>query len=61
MDKIDVKAVRAALEMTQTQLAAELGVAQGDVSNWERGRHQPSGAARRAIENLLKDRREQVA
>lgn len=58
---IDFAAVRAKLGMTQTQMAEELGVAQGDLSNWETGKHKPSKLARRALEaginKLLNDRR----
>lgn len=56
MAKIDVKAIRTALGMTQAQLAAEIGVAQGDVSKWENDKYAPSRAARRALEKLLAER-----
>jgi DNA-binding transcriptional regulator YiaG len=52
---IDFAAVRNKLGMTQTELAERLGVAQGDLSNWERGRHKPSKLARRALEAALNE------
>jgi len=50
---IDFAAVRAKLGMTQTQMAKELGVAQGDLSNWETGKHRPSKLARQALEAAI--------
>lgn len=46
---IDFKAARAELDITQTELASRLGVAQGDLSNWETGKHAPSRLAREAL------------
>lgn len=53
---IDVKAIRATLKLTQAELADEVGVAQGDVSNWETGKHAPSRAARKTLERLVAER-----
>jgi DNA-binding transcriptional regulator YiaG len=58
---IDVKALRATLKLTQTELASQVGVAQGDVSNWENGKHSPSRAARKTLERLLELHRGQAA
>ena len=49
----DIKTVRETLDLTQTALAEKIGVAQGDVSNWENGKHKPSRAARASIARLL--------
>lgn len=49
----DIKTIRETLGVTQTRLAEEIGVAQGDVSNWENGKHKPSRAARAALKRLL--------
>jgi DNA-binding transcriptional regulator YiaG len=53
---LDIKAARAALNMSQTKLADAIGVDQGSVSAWENDRHKPSKAARKAIEKLLAER-----
>lgn len=51
----DIKTIRETLDCTQTQLAELIGVAQGDVSNWENGKHKPSRAARASLARLLKE------
>lgn len=53
----DIKTVRETLDLTQTALAEKIGVAQGDVSNWENGKHKPSRAARASIARLLAEAR----
>lgn len=55
----DIKTVRETLDLTQTALAEKIGVAQGDVSNWENGKHKPSRAARASIARLLAEHRTQ--
>lgn len=59
--KIDVKSIRTELGLTQAQLAIEVGVAQGDVSKWESGKHVPSRAARHTLARLLEAHREKAA
>lgn len=60
--KPDIKTIRETLGLTQTALAEKIGVAQGDVSNWENGKHRPSRAARATLERLLDEhQREQAA
>lgn len=57
----DIKTIRETLGVTQTQLAELIGVAQGDVSNWENGKHRPSRAARASMARLLKERAGEAA
>jgi len=55
----NIKAIRETLGLTQSALANKIGVAQGDVSNWETGRHKPTRAARASIARLLAEHRTQ--
>jgi DNA-binding transcriptional regulator YiaG len=45
-----VRRLRQALRVTQQQLAAELGVRQQTVSEWETGLYQPRGASARLLD-----------
>jgi len=45
-ERIDVRAVRAKLGMSQHRFAARFGVSISTVRNWEQGRRQPEGPAR---------------
>jgi len=49
---IDIKALREQLGLTQAGLADRIGVDQGTVSNWEKGKTKPSGPARRIMASL---------
>lgn len=60
-DEIDIADVRKKLGVTQTGLALLVGVAQGDISNWELGKHKPSRAARATLKRLLDEQRERAA
>ncbi len=42
----DVKAIRAALKLTQQQFAALMGISLRTLQNWEQGRRVPEGPAR---------------
>ncbi len=42
----DVKAIRAALKLTQQQFAALMGISTRTLQNWEQGRRAPEGPAR---------------
>jgi putative transcriptional regulator len=44
--RVDVKAIRARLEMTQDQFASTFGFTLHAVRNWEQGKRTPAGAAR---------------
>jgi putative transcriptional regulator len=45
-DRVDVKAIRRKLGMSQAAFAASFGFALDAVQNWEQGRRRPEGAAR---------------
>ena len=49
MDAQEIKALRLALGLTQTQLAARLGVAANTVYRWETGHTHPDPRARSAL------------
>jgi len=44
-----IRSLRERLGLTQAELAAELGVRQQTVSEWETGRYAPRGAAARLL------------
>jgi len=48
----DVAALRARLGLSQAAFAAELGVRQQTVSEWETGRYRPRGASVRMLRTL---------
>lgn len=45
-DKINIKAIRKSLKLTQEQLAFMMGVSTSGLQKWEQGLRQPRGAAR---------------
>ena len=45
-DRLDVKAIRKRLHVSQTQFAYMIGVSAATLRNWEQGRTRPEGAAR---------------
>lgn len=49
-DQAAVRKLRRRLALTQEQLAAELGVRQQTVSEWETGAYRPRGASERLLE-----------
>jgi len=49
-----IRKIRAALGMTQQQLAEAIGGTQITVSRWETGVSHPTGAYRKALEDLKK-------
>lgn len=51
--RIDVRVERMAAGLSQTELARRIGVSQGAVSQWERGKAQPSDVARRRMAAVL--------
>jgi putative transcriptional regulator len=53
MDKIDVRAIRTQMGLTQAQFGEVVGVDQSTISNWENGQP-PRGPARRLLESIAK-------
>lgn len=49
-DSSAVRGLRQHLELTQEQLADELGVRQQTVSEWETGAYRPRGASERVLD-----------
>ena len=45
-DRIDVKAIRSRLDMTQEEFAGRFGFSVNTLRHWERGSRQPEGATR---------------
>jgi DNA-binding transcriptional regulator YiaG len=48
-DARSVRALRHHMELTQDQLAGELGVRQQTISEWETGAYRPRGASERLL------------
>ena len=44
--RIDVKAIRTALQMTQQEFAGRFGFSVNTLRHWEQGKRQPEGATR---------------
>ena len=57
MDADEMKAARARLDLTQAQLAAELGVHAMTVSKWETGQRGIPEPVARLIQRLVTERR----
>ena len=51
-----IKAVRYKLFLSQTDLAEKLGVHYTTVNRWERGHYEPTFKARRAFDELCKEK-----
>lgn len=45
-DKVDVRAIRHQLDMSQNEFAVMFGFSVATIRNWEQGRRQPSGSDR---------------
>lgn len=45
-DHVDVRAIRASLNLSQREFAAAFGFPLATVQNWEQGRRKPEGSAR---------------
>jgi DNA-binding transcriptional regulator YiaG len=54
-DASSVKGLRRHLALTQAELAAELGVRQQTVSEWETGQYTPRGASEKLL-NIVAER-----
>lgn len=53
--KVDVKAIRETMELSQEQFALEFGLELATVRNWEQGRSQPDAAARNYLVTIAHD------
>jgi DNA-binding transcriptional regulator YiaG len=54
-DARSVRGLRLHLEMTQSQLAGEIGVRQQTISEWETGQYTPRGASEKLL-NMVAER-----
>jgi len=52
---LDVKAIRARLDQSQSEFARMIGVSVGTLQNWEQGRRKPEGPARALLQVALRD------
>lgn len=55
LDKIDIKAIRKSLKLTQEELAFMMGVSASGLRKWEQGQRQPRGAARTLLRIMAKE------
>jgi DNA-binding transcriptional regulator YiaG len=53
--KMDVKAIRETMGMSQEQFALEFGLELATVRNWEQGRSEPDTAARNFLKTVARD------
>jgi DNA-binding transcriptional regulator YiaG len=53
--KVDVKAIRETMAMSQEQFALEFGLELGTLRNWEQGRSEPDTAARNFLTTVARD------
>lgn len=52
---LDVKAIRARLDQSQSKFARMIGISVGTLQNWEQGRRKPKGPARALLQVALRD------
>lgn len=50
-----IRRLRAKLNISQTELAAMLGVSFTSVNRWEKGHHEPTVIAKEKLKQLFKD------
>ena len=55
VEKVDAKAIRGRLKLTQEQMARFLGTSASGYRKWEQGQRQPSGAARTLLRVMEKE------
>lgn len=55
IERIDAKAIRSKLRLTQEQMALMLGTSVSGYRKWEQGQRQPSGAARALLKVMDKE------
>lgn len=54
-EKLDVRAIRNALRMTQPEFAARFGISISTLRNWEQGTREPEGPARAYLTVIKND------
>jgi putative transcriptional regulator len=52
---VDVRKIRTALKMSQTQFAARFGLPASTIRDWEQNRRKPEGAARVLLQVIKKE------
>ena len=52
---LDVKAIRAQLDQSQSEFAHMIGVSVATLQNWEQGRRKPEGPARALLQVALRN------
>ncbi len=52
---LDVKAIRAKLEKSQSEFAQMIGVSVATLQNWEQGRRKPEGPARALLQVAMRN------
>ena len=52
---LDVKAIRARLDQSQSEFAHMIGVSVATLQNWEQGRRKPEGPARALLQVALRN------
>jgi putative transcriptional regulator len=55
LEKIDARAIRRKLKLTQDKMAAYLGTSVSGYRKWEQGQRRPSGAARTLLQVMEKE------
>ena len=56
-DDVDVRKIRSALKLSQTQFAARFGLPTATIRDWEQNRRKPEGAARVLLQVIKTSRR----
>jgi len=59
-DDVDVRKIRSALKLSQTQFAARFGLPTATIRDWEQNRRKPEGAARVLLQ-VIKNEPEAVS
>jgi len=54
-ERLDVRAIRTSLKLTQEQFAARFGFSVNTLRHWERGSRQPEGASRAYLLVISRD------
>ena len=60
MTKEEIRRLRKRLMMNTREFGNAVGVSSRTVEDWEQGRYQPSGSARKLLEMLLEKKNESV-